>query len=269
VDDDAPRFVTLDATSVDEHHLCCALGDPKHEAGVARKRAWLKERFAEGLVFRKLDVRGKVFIEYAPGEVAWRPVVAPGWFVVHCLWVSGRYAGQGYATALVDDALDHAARTGRHGLVIASGATKRPFLSDPAWLTRHGFTAVDRAGQWRLWARPVGGEMPDGVAPRLADSVHEAVSTGPAASSAAPGRFVARYDDQCPFNEHWSQEVVASLQRRGQDAVRVHVDTCVEAQRSPSPLGTYGLERDGRLVCLHLTTDAATGRLLDALAEPR
>ncbi|HMO12080.1 MAG TPA: GNAT family N-acetyltransferase, partial [Actinotalea sp.] len=208
----------------------------------------------------KLDVRGKVFIEYAPAEVAWRPVVAPGWFVVHCLWVSGQYAGHGYGTRLVEDAVADAEQTGRHGLVIASGATKRPFLSDPRWLRRRGFVQTDQAGEWRLWARAVEDRVPAGPPPRFADSLLEA-----AAGTACDGSFVARYDDQCPFNEHLSAEVVRAVQRRGLEATRVHVTTCAQAQRSRSPLGTYALERDGALVCHHLTTDAATGRVLDLL----
>lgn len=80
-----PAFVQLSDRNVHEHHLCCALGDPKHAAGVDAKRRWLKRRFREGLVFLKLDVRGKVFIEYADAERAWRPIVAPGWLTIHCL----------------------------------------------------------------------------------------------------------------------------------------------------------------------------------------
>jgi len=256
---DEPRYVTLDADSVDDHHLCCALGDPKHAAGVERKREWLRQRFAEGLVFRKLDVRGKVFIEYAPAEFAWRPVDAPGWLVIHCLWVSGRFAGHGHGSRLVADALADAARRDRLGLVVASGATKRPFLSDPRWLARRGFVETDRVGTWRLWALPVG-EIPSDATPRFRESLH-----GQASADGDDDEFVARYDDQCPFNPHWSGEVVDALRRRGRRARAEHVASCADAQNSRSPLGTYGLERGGELVCHHLTTDAATGRLLDKL----
>ena len=60
------KFITLTSDNVDKEHLCCAIADKKHQAGVAAKRQWLKDRIAEGHIFRKLDEKGKVFIEYAP-----------------------------------------------------------------------------------------------------------------------------------------------------------------------------------------------------------
>ena len=65
------QFINLTIENIDKEHLCCAIADKKHQAGVAVKKNWLKERIAEGHVFRKLDEKGKVFIEYAPLETAW------------------------------------------------------------------------------------------------------------------------------------------------------------------------------------------------------
>ncbi len=59
------EFINLTEENLAKEHLCCAIADKKHQAGVDRKRVWLKERLAEGRVFRKLDEKGKVFIEYA------------------------------------------------------------------------------------------------------------------------------------------------------------------------------------------------------------
>ena len=65
-------FITLTPENVMSEHLCCAIADKKHQTGVNDKRNWLAERIKEGHVFRKLDAQGKVFIEYAPLEKAWR-----------------------------------------------------------------------------------------------------------------------------------------------------------------------------------------------------
>lgn len=66
------KNITLE--NIETEHLCCAISDKKHEEGVKLKKEWLKERIAERHVFRKLDAKGKVFIEYAPLEKAWVPI---------------------------------------------------------------------------------------------------------------------------------------------------------------------------------------------------
>ena len=85
---------SLDATNIVEEHICCAMSDKKSIRGVLNKKSWMKSHFNHGLHFKKVDVRGKVFIEYMPAEYAWRPIVAPGYMFIQCLWVSGKYKGQ-------------------------------------------------------------------------------------------------------------------------------------------------------------------------------
>lgn len=248
-------YIDLDADTLAEHHICCALGDPKHELGVAQKKAWLKRRFKEGLVFRKLDVRGKVFIEYAPSEVAWRPIVAPGWLTIHCLWVSGRFAGQGHGRALMQSCIDDARTQGKSGVVLAAGKTKRPFLSDPKFLRKTGFEVVDEVPGYQLYAYWLDRE---GSTPRFAPSVGRE-----GGDDDAP--FVARYTDQCPFNAHWAEQMADTMRDEGCDVSVERITTRAKAQRVASPLGTFGLERDRTLVTHHLNTDNAVRRLLQKL----
>ena len=54
------------------------------------KKEWLKQRFAEGLVFYRSTERGKCFIEYIPAENAWVPIQADGYVYIDCLWVCKR-----------------------------------------------------------------------------------------------------------------------------------------------------------------------------------
>ena len=93
------EIITVDQENIEREHICCAISDKKGESCVALKKTWLTERFAEGFVFKKLDVRGKVFIEYGPAEKAWCPIVADGYMHVDCFWVSGQFKGQGMRIA--------------------------------------------------------------------------------------------------------------------------------------------------------------------------
>ena len=83
-------FKNITLENIDSEHLCCAIADKKHQCGVDVKKEWLKERIAEGHTFRKLDAKGKVFIEYAPLEKAWVPVNGDNYVYIYCLWEIGR-----------------------------------------------------------------------------------------------------------------------------------------------------------------------------------
>ena len=67
---DELKIIAVDQSNIDQEHICCAITDKKGETCVSSKKAWMQERFPDRLVFRKLNVRGKVFIEYIPAENA-------------------------------------------------------------------------------------------------------------------------------------------------------------------------------------------------------
>ena len=46
---------------------------PNINDGVDKKKEWIKGKLKDGHVFRKLNARGKIFIEYEPIETAWVP----------------------------------------------------------------------------------------------------------------------------------------------------------------------------------------------------
>ena len=50
------------------------------------KKEWIKGKINEGHVFRKLNARGKIFIEYEPIETAWVPTIGEKYEYIYCLW---------------------------------------------------------------------------------------------------------------------------------------------------------------------------------------
>ena len=89
------EFINLTAENLAGEHLCCIIRSKKSHPGVEAKRQWLSERLAEGHVFRKLNDKATVMIEYAPLETAWVPVTGENYIYLYCLWVSGEYKGKG------------------------------------------------------------------------------------------------------------------------------------------------------------------------------
>ena len=51
------EYINLTLENIDEEHICCAIGDKKHQAGVDSKKEWLKSKLKDGHVFRKLNAR--------------------------------------------------------------------------------------------------------------------------------------------------------------------------------------------------------------------
>ena len=56
------EYINLNAENIENEHICCAIGDPKHQEGVDKKKEWIKAKLKDGHVFRKLNARGKIFI---------------------------------------------------------------------------------------------------------------------------------------------------------------------------------------------------------------
>lgn len=109
-------FINLTTENLANEHLCCIIRSKKSHPGVEAKRQWLSERLSEGHVFRKLDAKATVFIEYAPLETAWVPINGDNYLYLYCLWVTGSYKGKGYGKALMEYCLDDAKEKGKSGI---------------------------------------------------------------------------------------------------------------------------------------------------------
>jgi N-acetylglutamate synthase-like GNAT family acetyltransferase len=119
------EIIQVIESNIDNEHICCAITDKKGENCVKSKKEWLKERFKDGLIFKKANVRGKVFIEYIPGEKAWYPIDADGYMVIDCLWVSGQYKGKGISNLLLNECINDSKAQGRKGIAVISSKKKK------------------------------------------------------------------------------------------------------------------------------------------------
>lgn len=145
------EYMRVSKDNLDEEHICCAISNNK-DIQVSSKKAWLADRFDEGLVFLKSVERGKCFIEYIPAEYAWNPINAPEYMYIDCLWVSGSLKGHGYSSDLLNECIKDSKEKGKKGICILSAAKKKPFLSDPKFLAFKGFQVCDEADNGiQLW----------------------------------------------------------------------------------------------------------------------
>lgn len=109
----------------------------KSHPGIEAKRQWLSDRLNEGHVFRKLNAKATVFIEYAPLETAWVPVIGDNYYYLYCLWVLGSPRGNGYGKALIEYCIADAKEKGRSGICMLGAKTEelafRPIICKEIW----------------------------------------------------------------------------------------------------------------------------------------
>ena len=99
------EYIRVTKENLEKEHICCAISNNK-DIQVSSKKAWLSDRFDEGLVFLKSVERGKCFIEYIPAENAWNPIDADGYMYIDCMWVSGSFKGHGYSNDLLNACIE-------------------------------------------------------------------------------------------------------------------------------------------------------------------
>jgi ribosomal protein S18 acetylase RimI-like enzyme len=232
------NIIDVNKTNIDSEHICCAISDKKGECSVLSKKAWLKERFNDGLVFKKLDARGKVFIEYIPAENAWCPIIADGYMFINCFWVSGQFKGQGYANMLLDECIADAKQQGKTGIVVLSSKTKMPFLSDSKYLKYKGFRICDTAyPYYELLYLPFKQNIKE---PRF----KECAKNGEIDQKG----IVLYYSNQCPHTEKYGGLIAEIAKVKGVPFSLVKYETGKDAQNAPAPFTTYSLFYDGKFV---------------------
>lgn len=231
------EYIRLTKENLDKENICCAISNNK-DVQVSSKKAWLAERFDEGLVFMKSTERGKCFIEYIPAENAWNPINAPGYMYIDCLWVSGSFKGHGYSNDLLNACIEDSKAKGKKGLCILATAKKKPFLSDPKYLRYKGFSVCDEADNGvQLWYLPFN---PEEEAPAFNECAkHPHVNED---------GYVLYYTSQCPFNAKYVPIVEQTAKDHGIPFKAVHIETKESAQNVPSPITTYALFHDGEYV---------------------
>ncbi|MGS0527298.1 GNAT family N-acetyltransferase [Zobellia nedashkovskayae] len=189
------KIIKLIEKNIQEEHICCAISDKKCIEGYIKKKEWLKREFKNGYNFQKVDVRGKVFIEYVPIESSWLPLVGKNFMVINCFWVSGQFKGHGNGKKLLQQCMDDAKEM--DGIIAISSDKKRPFMSHPKFLEYHGFEIIDEAKPFfKLWGLKTN---PKTDFPKIMESAKSGKCTNNQG-------ITAYYSNTCPFTEYYTNQ---------------------------------------------------------------
>lgn len=252
------ELVRISSKNLDQEHICCAISNNK-DCQVSSKKAWLRQRLDEGLVFLKGDIRGKCFIEYIPAEYAWAPIDADDYMYIDCLWVSGQLKGQGNSNLLLEECIRDSKTKGKKGLVVLSSGKKLGFLSDPKYLKYKGFETADTASPYfELMYLPFdkGADKPR-FKPCVKDMAH----------TDKPDGFALYYTNQCPFNAKYVPLVEEAARAQKLPFRSVLIDSREKAQSAPAAVTTYAVFYNGSFVSNEILSVPKFEKLVKKLTE--
>ena len=243
-------FTNLTTENLSNEHLCCIIRSKKSHPGIEAKRQWLSDRLKEGHVFRKLNAKATVFIEYAPLETAWVPITGNNYYYLYCLWVTGSYKGKGYGKLLMEYCLADAKEKGKSGVCMLGAKKQKSWLSDQSFAKKFGFEVVDTTDNgYELLALSF-----DGTTPKFTENAK--------GQSIASKVLTIYYDMQCPYI-HQNVDMIRQYCSTHEIPVDfIKVDTLHKAKELPCVFNNWGVFYKGKFETVNLLDAAYIERIL-------
>jgi len=238
-----PLFVDLDQASIDTLP-CCGVQAAAHE-GRCSKNRWLKAQFKKGLRAKVLltpEQRQCGYVEYIPGEYAWRGVDAAGYMFIHCVWTFYKqYQHRGLGARMIQACLDDAEEAGMRGVAVV--ARDQPWLAGPSLFLANGFELADAAPpDYQLLVRKLD---PSAASPLFKKGWQDRLA------KYSRGLTIIR-SDQCPHIAKFAREIAESAAREyGIKPRIVEIRSHREAQNAPTPYAVFAILYEGRILADH------------------
>ena len=244
------NYINLDLENIDNEHICCAIGDPKHQCGVEKKKDWIKEKIKDGHVFRKLDARGKTFIEYEPLETSWVPIVGKNYMYIYCLWVAGSFKGKGIGKELLEYAINDAKSKKKSGICTLVSTKKKPFLGEKKFFEHFGFKVVDSINEYELIAL----SFDDNDTPKFNDNARKMEIDNE--------DFNIFYSNECPYVEYEIKELSEHAKSKNIKINFIKIDTLDKAKNAPCVFNNWVNFYKGRFISNTILNANALDKLL-------
>jgi GNAT superfamily N-acetyltransferase len=251
-----PYLIDMNAAGSDKLP-CCGIKDREHPGRKAKQR-WLQDNAKFGIRARVLlapDDKPCGYIEYIPGEFAWRGVEAAGYMFIHCVWIHVKqHQGKGWASLMVQACLEEAKKEGMNG--VAAMVRSGPWLADRRLFLANGFEAVDTA--------PPDYEL----------LVHKFNSAADPAFERNWDRRRAQYGrgltiiraSQCPYVVKFAAEIAETAEcEYCIKAKVVDLKTYRDAQNAPTQYATFSVIYNGRVLADHQISRARFQNIMNKL----
>jgi len=233
-------IIDVNEDNLEQHPPRCFL-NPKNE-GYQIKASWLKKRFSEGMKIKLLYLEAKNklngFIEYVPGENAWRAVDAPGHMFIHCIWISpNKFKSKGYGSLLVQECIKDAKNAKMNG--VAAVTSEGPFMAGKDLFLANRFASVSsESPSYELMVH----SFKKGPAPKFRDWLGQLKKY--------KGLNII-YSNQCPWVARSLPELQKIAQDKGLELKTRELKTPKQAQNAPSPYAVFNIVYNSKLLVDH------------------
>lgn len=244
---------TIDVSNVEQTGFFCYMSKRK-EPGYKQKRDWLDARFSEGMkikVIHETGGRDTAFIEYIPGEYAWRAIQAKGYMFIHCLWVVGKGKGKGYGKILIEECIKDARAQKMKGVAMLT--------SSHTWLV--GKEIFERSGFVKTASAPPSFQL---MVNRFGSSPEPTLPIDWDARAKAFGRgLTVIRTPQCPYIENATNGILSLAEARGIITKVVELKTAKDVREcSPFAYGVFGTVLDGKPLAYQYLVEKDFDKLL-------
>lgn len=245
------EFINLTLDNIDNEHLCCIIRTKKNHPGVEAKREWLKDRLPNGHVFRKLNEKATVFVEYAPLERAWVPIEGDNYYYIYCLWVLGSYRKKGYGRSLMEYVINDAKKNKKSGICMLASKKQKAWLSDQEFAKKFGFVTVDTTNNgYELLAKSF-----DGTTPKFMENAKK--------EEIDSKELTIYYDMQCPYVYQTINFVKEYCALHNLDVNLIKVDTLEKAKNLPCVFNNFAVFYKGEFQTVNLLDINTLKRILN------
>ncbi len=244
------EYINLSVDNIENEHICCAIGDPKHQEGIDRKKEWIKNKLKDGHVFRKLDARGKIFIEYEPIETAWVPINGKNYEYIYCLWVAGSFKGKGIAKELLEYAINDAKEKKMSGICTLVSQKKKPFLGDKKFFEHFDFKVVDTIKDYELLAL----SFDNKETPKFNDNARKMKIDN--------NNFTIYYSNECPYVEYEVKELSEYAKDKNIKLDFIKIDSLEKAKGAPCIINNWANFYNGEFISNTILNANALEKLL-------
>ncbi len=237
------EIIDLTEENIEDLGMLC-MKTKRKSVGYQNKLTWLKGRYKEGLKYKlllvdegKQDLVSRGFIEYIPGDYAWRGVNAKGYNFIHCIWVIGRHKNKGYGRKLLQACIHDS--KGTNGVAVLT-SKKGHWLSKAPLFLNNDFEKVDAsASDFELYAYKNTRSAPDPSINPVTENAIRKYGTGVTVLTV----------DHCPYIPDAIEIFRKGTQALDLEFQHIKLESAEQVQHNGvCPNGTFAVLYNGQIV---------------------